>query len=112
MKNEIPVATWRDRVMFFAGRRRAFLVDGDSMLPTLKSGDAVLVEPKSKVKIGDLVLVVDPDRSSVKIVKRVTETSADGYVLSGDNPSECPDSRTFGGLSIESIIGRVVCKLK
>jgi nickel-type superoxide dismutase maturation protease len=112
MENEVPAATWRDRVMFFAGRRQAFLVDGDSMLPTLKSGDAVLVDGKAKVKIGDLVLAEHPYRSSVKIVKRVAETSANGYVLSGDNPAESTDSRTFGAVSIESIIGRVVCKLK
>jgi len=99
--------------MFFAGRRQAFLVEGNSMLPTLKSGDAVLVDEKATVKIGDLVLAEHPYRSSVKIVKRVAEIEAEsGYVLSGDNPAESTDSRAFGAVSIESIIGRVVCKLK
>lgn len=98
--------------MFFAGRRQAFLVDGDSMLPTLKSGDAVLVDKKAKVKVGDLVLAEHPYKSSVKLVKRVTDIAPDGYVISGDNPAESTDSRAFGAVSIESILGRVVCKLK
>ena len=82
------------------------------MLPTLKSGDAVLVDKRATVKIRDLVLAEHPYKSSVKLVKRVGDISSDGYVLSGDNATESTDSRAFGAVSIESIIGRVVCKLK
>ncbi len=99
--------------MFFVGRRQASLVDGDSMLPTLKSGDAVLIDEKATVSVGDLVLAMHPYRSSVRIIKRVADITPDGrYTLSGDNPNESTDSRAFGAVSVESIIGRVACKLK
>ena len=106
-------ANWKERILYYFGRRRAFLVAGDSMAPTLKGGDVVLVDPKLKLKIGDLVLAKHPYKSSVSILKRVAEIEPDGgIVLIGDNPTESTDSRTFGAVSIESIIGRVASRLK
>ena len=113
MNTELREAEWRDRLLYFLGRRRAFVVDGDSMLPTLKSGDAILIETSISIKVGELVLARHPFRSSVKMVKRVADIDEDGSVfLSGDNPSESSDSRTFGAVSIKSIVGRVACRLK
>lgn len=83
------------------------------MLPTLKDGDKVLVKPKGNIRIGDVVLVEHPYKISVKIVKRVSGIEVDGRLaLSGDNPSTSTDSRTFGTVSLESIIGKVTSKLK
>jgi nickel-type superoxide dismutase maturation protease len=113
MDNEFPIATWKDRILFFLGRRKAFLVEGDSMLPTLKSGDVVLLDEPSDLKVGHLVLADHPFRSSARIIKRITEMEPDGrFVLTGDNASDSTDSRTFGAVSIELILGRVVCRLK
>lgn len=83
------------------------------MLPTLKEGDAVLITSPADIKVGDIVLTGHPYRSSVTILKRVAEFRADGaLLLTGDNAAESTDSRSFGAVSIESIIGRVICRLK
>ena len=113
MTDELHFANWKERALYYLGRRRTFLVDGDSMAPTVKNGAVVLIDPQSKIKIGDLVLANHPYKSSVSILKRVAEIEPDGcLILIGDNPAESTDSRTFGAVSIESIIGRVIGRLK
>ena len=83
------------------------------MFPTLKNGDKVLVDPKCSIAIGDIVLAKHPYKSTVKIIKRMTDVANDGRLtLAGDNPAESTDSRTFGTVSLESIVGRIVSKLK
>lgn len=113
MNIEIPNATWKDRILYFAGQRRAYLIEGDSMLPTLNDGDAVLIKPTKKIVVGDIILADHPFKSSVTILKRVAGISVDGALtLSGDNVAESTDSRSFGDVPLESIIGRVTCRLK
>jgi hypothetical protein len=46
MEKELPAANWKERLLFFLGRRRAVLVEGDSMLPSLKNGDGILIQMK------------------------------------------------------------------
>jgi len=105
-------ANWKDRIMYAVGRRKIFRVQGDSMLPTLKDGDAVMIIPTKSIAPGDVVLANHPYKSSVKILKRVSEINDDGrYLLIGDNPAESTDSRAFGSLSIEYIQGKAVCRL-
>lgn len=112
MGNAIKKATLLEMALYFLGRRKVFLVEGDSMIPTLANGDKVLVRPAVSVTVGDLVVAKHPYRSDVKVVKRVGNVSGDGRLtLVGDNPTESSDSRTFGTVSIESIIGNVVSKL-
>jgi nickel-type superoxide dismutase maturation protease len=110
---EIRTAEWKDRILFFLGRYRALLVDGDSMLPTLKNGDTVLVDPCASGNIGEIVAANHPYRQNIKVIKRVESISPEGrYTLVGDNSSESTDSRTFGTVSKNDIAGRVVCKIK
>ena len=67
----------------------------------------------SRIDVGDIILAEHPYKSSVKIIKRIAEIESDGKLqLIGDNPAQSTDSRTFGAVSIESIVGRVVCRLK
>lgn len=106
-------ASWRERFLFFIGRRRGFLVEGNSMLPTLKNGDAVLINPQAKPEIGDIVLACHPFKKSVKILKRVNDFAENGdLILTGDNPDESSDSRAFGAVSVKYLIGKVTCRLK
>lgn len=82
------------------------------MVPTLAYGEKVLVDPKGYIAVGDVVLAQHPYRSDVKIVKRVADIADDGRLtLTGDNPAESTDSRAFGTVSLESIIGKVTSKL-
>ena len=106
-------ATWRERLLYFAGRRKAYLVEGNSMLPTLASGDVVLVARAAAYSEGDVVLADHPYKKSVKILKRIANLNADGSVsLAGDNPDESTDSRTFGTVPLKCLIAKATCRLK
>ncbi len=106
-------SNWKDKIMYALGKRRIFRVRGDSMLPTLKDGDAVMIVPARSVSKGDVVLAKHPYKSSVRILKRVSGIDTDGrYSLAGDNPDDSTDSRTFGSVPLEYIHGKAVCRLK
>jgi len=97
---------------------RPFTVHGRSMEPTLRSGDRVLVDLRAyrhdPPLVGDLVLVRVPHGPTV--VKRVAglPEASDGagrrvWVL-GDNPSESLDSRAFGAIPADRVVGRAVLR--
>jgi nickel-type superoxide dismutase maturation protease len=112
---ELPEANWKERALFFLGRRKGFLVEGNSMLPALKDGDAVLINTKAKAAAGDIVLANHPFKKSVKILKRVKEFDEKGDLfLVGDNREllESSDSRAFGAVPLKYLIGKVTCRLK
>ena len=85
------------------------------MFPLLKPGDEVLIDPNAyrrhSPQPGDIVISQHPYQASLRIVKRVKSVTADGrYHLEGDNPAESTDSRTFGAIASENILGRVICR--
>src|SRR6187402_3530021 len=97
MSDDIPLAGPRDWIKLIFRRAYGIRVEGDSMLPSLRSGDRVLIDPKGSVEAGDVVLARHPYKSSVRILKRLTSIGPDGRIyLSGDNPADSTDSRTFG----------------
>ena len=113
MENELPEAGWKEKILFRFGKRRGIRVEGDSMLPTLKNGDGILIDADAKIAVGDIVLSKHPFKKSVIILKRLAEIDQNGnYFLIGDNPAESTDSRTFGALSPKHILGKAVCRLK
>ena len=82
------------------------------MEPTFKNGDKLTFEKiKSHTKIGinDIVLCSHPFKK-LKMVKRVKSIDNGLYFLKGDNPNvlDTTDSRTFGPLKINQIIGKLV----
>ena len=113
MPNILPIADWREKLLLILRRRKAFTVDGDSMSPGLTSGDKVIVDQRASIVVGDIVLADHPYKQNSRLIKRVTEISGSGeYFLTGDNPDESTDSRTFGKLHSDHIIGKVTCRLK
>jgi nickel-type superoxide dismutase maturation protease len=112
MSVQLPKAGWFEKLLVLLGRRRIILVDGESMFPILTSGDKVIVAPASIVRIGDIVLAEHPIKGSVRIIKRVSEITPEGrYFLVGDSPLESSDSRSFGAVSANLILGRITSKL-
>ncbi|WTW97261.1 nickel-type superoxide dismutase maturation protease [Streptomycetaceae bacterium NBC_01309] len=83
-------------------------VGGGSMLPNLADGDRVLVRYRARVRVGDVVLAVRPDRPEVRMVKRVRERRDGGWWVLGDNPHRSSDSRQFGPVPDELVAARVV----
>ncbi len=56
-------------------RFRRFVVDGDSMLPTLRSGDYVVGHRVDRVTPQDIVAFEHPDRPGFWLIKRVVATA-------------------------------------
>lgn len=85
------------------------------MIPLLKAGDEVLVNPRAYRNhapcVGDIVVAQRPNRSTVAMIKRVSSKLEDGrIILLGDNPDASTDSRSFGPVPLENIIGKVTSK--
>jgi nickel-type superoxide dismutase maturation protease len=109
---ELPKINWKQRLLLFVGRRRLLRVEGDSMYPTLESGDAVLIDPQAFITTGDIVVANHPYKQSIKIIKRVESIDPGGrYILKGDNPDGSTDSRTYGTIAKGDIRGKVVCRI-
>jgi len=93
------------------GSRRVVVRD-ESMRPTLAPGDRLLVDPRAyrdrPPRVGEVVVVVDPEETSRWLVKRVAavDPAAGTVELRGDAPEVARDSRHFGPVPIRSLVGR------
>jgi phage repressor protein C with HTH and peptisase S24 domain len=81
------------------------LVSGPSMVPTLRSGDTVLVRRGGPVRPGDVVLARLRGLPERLVVKRAVRPHDGGWWVLGDNPYGSEDSRAYGAADV---IGRVV----
>jgi nickel-type superoxide dismutase maturation protease len=84
---------------------------GASMFPTYKDGDSVLVNRFSYIfhspKRGDIVAVKDP-RDSKTLIKRIEKIDGNKFFVIGDNKMHSTDSREFGMIGKQNIIGKVI----
>jgi mitochondrial inner membrane protease subunit 1 len=88
---------------------RRFRVEDTSMQPTLQPGDRLLVLTWLAPRQGDVVVLREPDAHLSFAVKRVESTTPAGEVLvRGDNANVSRDSRHFGPLPRQLIVGRAV----
>ncbi|SCL71070.1 signal peptidase I [Micromonospora citrea] len=90
-------------------RWRLVVVRGQSMAPTLHDGDRLLVRVGRAPVVGDLVVFrardVVPEADLTWMVKRVHRVEPDGAVtVRGDN-ARSQDSRHFGAVPPEAILG-------
>ncbi len=86
------------------------------MAPLLNPGDEILIDPRAyrraNPRQGDIVVARHPYRTDLRLVKRVAAVLENGHcVLEGDNPAESTDSRSFGALPPQRILGRVTSRL-
>lgn len=86
----------------------AVAVAGDSMTPTLRPGDLLIIARTGRIRPGDLVMARRPDRPTLLLVKRVISAEMDGWWLEGDNPARSDDSRLFGPVPSDCVLGRVL----
>lgn len=87
-------------------------VVGESMTPTLGDGQFVLYERGAGFDVGSIVVAKHPSQP-IEIVKRVASIDPVGLVeLASDNEASGTDSRTFGRIDIDDVIGAVTISLE
>ena len=109
---ELPKANPYEIALVFLGYRHKYVCEGNSMYPTLKNGETVLVDREAEIKVGDIVVAKHPVEQISEIIKRVQNINERGhYFLVGDNLSDSNDSRNFGAVTRAYIKGKVVARL-
>lgn len=102
----------RETAAWLLGRRLRVRVVGRSMEPTLTEGQYVLVDRGRVPRPGQLAVAHHPDRPDLLVVKRVAEvTEAGRFDLASDNQDAGTDSRTWGPVPAEAIVGAVTLLL-
>ena len=111
--SELPDSSFKELLLWLLRRRQRFRVTGMSMVPLLKPGDEVLIDAKAYAQhppcINDIIVAQHPYRD-IKLIKRVITSENGRYFLKGDNALESTDSRTFGAVKPEQILGRVTSR--
>jgi len=104
-------------VLWAMGRRSRYRVTGHSMEPTLYPGEFVLATSRSpgevlEINSGDLVVGRHPADQQILIIKRIGRRTAEGsFTLASDNPAQGTDSRQWGAVKRDLILGRVTLVL-
>lgn len=85
------------------------------MQPTLEPGDRVLVRRlgrKTEPTLGSVLVTWHPQRSKVRLIKRLSRWDSAGLWLLGDNTAASTDSRQLGAVPTNLLIGEVVGRLR
>ena len=90
-----------------------FRIVGHSMEPQIQSGQTILVSNISywfkTPKIHDIVAF--RDSANKILIKRIISIRNGKYFLTGDNKNDSLDSRSFGEIDRDKIIGKMIYKL-
>ena len=76
------------------------------MYPTFKEGQDVLsINWFLNPKVGDIIVL---KKNGKELIKRIEKIENDKVFVVGDNTDESTDSRHFGAVNIDQIVGKVV----
>ena len=89
-----------------------FRVEQHSMSPHLNPGDYLIVNRWAYAfrdpRIGEIIVLKDPEREGRFLCKRVAGvTNSRMFLVRGENAAVSRDSRSFGPVSRDLIVGRV-----
>jgi hypothetical protein len=84
-------------------------ISGPSMVPTLRTGDLVLVRRGARIRQGDVVLAEFDDLPGILVVKRAVRPVGRRWWLASDNAAAGGDSDTHGA---GVVLGRVRLRLR
>jgi nickel-type superoxide dismutase maturation protease len=101
----------REGLAWLSRRRMRVRVTGASMLPTLSDGEFVLVDPAAAPRIGQLVVAVHPQQDDLLVIKRLIGRDEGGLVVASDNPEAGSDSRSWGPVPPDRLMGVVTLVL-
>lgn len=77
------------------------------MEPFLHGDEQIFVSTGSRMEVGDIVVVHDPEHHEKVLVKTVSMIHGDMVELRGINADHSRDSRSFGMVPKAHIIGRL-----
>ena len=93
------------------GYRQHLRVVGNSMNPLILEGDLIIYKKLNTknldLNIGDIVVAYHPKIKSKLIIKRIYRVCKNKFDLRGDNFFSSTDSRDWGLIKLDSIIGKV-----
>ncbi len=95
------------------------------MTPTLPAGAVVMLNPRAyrqrKPQEEEIVVARHPHQDELQIIKRVTVvveshtengTPSIRLILASDNAAEGTDSRVFGPVALDLVLGKVISRLR
>ncbi len=98
-------------ISIIIGYRQHLRVVGNSMEGTLLEGDLITykkINPKNlDLKIGDIVVACHPKIKSRLIIKRIFQIYQNKFDLRGDNFLSSTDSREWGLIELDLVVGKV-----
>jgi nickel-type superoxide dismutase maturation protease len=81
------------------------------MEPALRPGDWLVVAPMRRApRVGEIVLAPDPRERRRLLLKRVASVADGQCTLLGDRAAGSTDSREFGPVRINEVIGRAILR--
>ncbi|MGB7520209.1 MAG: nickel-type superoxide dismutase maturation protease [Spirulinaceae cyanobacterium] len=115
MGRELRESSTKELLLWLLRKRWRLRVTGVSMLPLLQPGEEILVDTRAYKnelpKLGDLVVAKHPHLANLRLIKRVSKVFEDGSCfLKGDNALASTDSRSFGLVDSQQILGRVTSR--
>ena len=114
MSQTLADATVKEIILWLLRKRKRMRVIGESMQPLLQPGEEILIDisayQKSLPKIGDIIVAFHPYHANFPIVKRIISIDNGDCFLQGDNKSESTDSRSYGAIKLDRIMGKVTCR--
>jgi len=98
---------------------RTIAVSGDSMSPTYNDGDWLLFRRLSRVEmngaqrlVGKVVVIERESYPGILLIKRVMRADENGLWVEGDNKEASTDSRTWGVITPQEVVGLVALRYK
>lgn len=98
---------------------RTIAVSGNSMSPTYNDGDWLLLKSIVRVDakrasafIGKVVLIERESYPGILLIKRVKRVDGNQIWVEGDNSDASTDSRDWGAITPEEIVGRVLIRYR
>jgi nickel-type superoxide dismutase maturation protease len=86
-------------------------VAGDSMSPTYRPGDWLLVRWASRFNVGDVVVIEREERPGVFLIKRYLREVEGLCWVEGDSDAST-DSREWGAIPSQEIVAKVLFRIR